>query len=248
MSNEPVTYTESAGVATLVLNRPAALNAIDTPLAAALHACLDRAEAADSVRVVVLTGADPAFCAGLDLKEFTRTGRPPEGVTAAMVRLGELAKPTIGVVNGPVATGGLELALALDLLIASDRARFADTHASVGILPGGGMSARLPRAVGRRLALDMSFTGRVLGAQEALAHGLVSRVVPHADLGAEAQAMGERIAGYDPVVVRGLRSLYRHSADLPLPAALAHEYAERDRRRAAGRQLVPDSPISARRP
>ncbi|MEU7819080.1 enoyl-CoA hydratase [Pseudonocardia sp. NPDC049154] len=246
MTDEPVTYSESAGVATLVLNRPAARNAIDTSLSLALHACLDRAEAADSVRVIVLTGADPAFCAGLDLKEFTRTGRPPEGATAAIVRLGELGKPTIGAVNGPVATGGLELALALDLLIASDRARFADTHASVGILPGGGMSARLPRAVGRRMALDMSFTGRVLSAEEALTHGLVSRVVPHAELGAAVQAVAETIAGHDPVVVRGLRSLYRHSAELPLPAALAHEHAERDRRRAEGRQLVPDSPIAGR--
>ena len=246
MGDEAVTYAETGGVATLVLNRPLARNAIDSALAAALHAGLDRAEASKSVRVVLITGADPAFCAGLDIKEFTRTGRPPEGATSAIARVGELTKPTIGAVNGPVATGGLELALALDLLVASDRARFADTHASVGILPGGGMSARLPRAVGRRLALDMSFTGRTLSAAEALAHGLVSRVVPHAELLAVAHGMAETIAGHDPFVVRGLRSLYRHSADLSLPAALEHESAERERRRAAGNQLVPDSPIANR--
>lgn len=240
----PVRYVEADGVATLTLDRPRARNAIDSGLARALHECLDRAEASDAVQVILVTGTDPAFCAGLDLKEFTRTGRPPDGATAAIVRLGESSKPTLGAVNGPVATGGLELALALDLLIASDQARFADTHAGVGILPGGGMSARLPRAVGRRVALDMSFTGRVLAAEEALRHGLVSRVVPHAELGATAQAMARTIAGRDPAVVRALHGLYRHSQDHDLPSALDHEYAEREVRRARGGQLVPDAPIT----
>lgn len=244
MTDQPVRYSESGGVAMLVLNRPRARNAVDSALAQALHDCLDRAEAAPTVRAVVVTGSDPAFCAGLDIKEFTRLGRPPEGATAAIVRMGELGKPTIGAVNGPVMTGGLELALGMDMLVASDRAWFADTHASVGILPGGGMSARLPRAVGSRVALDMSFTGRVLSAADALRHGLVSRVVPHDELLAVAREMAQTIAGHDPGVVRELRALYRRSQQLPLPEALAHEYAERERRREAGGQLVPRSPIA----
>jgi enoyl-CoA hydratase len=242
MTEEPVTYEEVAGVATITLNRPRARNAIDSPLARALLTCLDRAEASDDVRVVILTGADPAFCAGLDIKEFSSTGRPPEGASDAIARAGRLGKPTIGAVNGPVATGGLELALGLDLLVASEQARFADTHAAVGILPGGGMTARLPRAVGTRLAMDMSFTGRVLSAEEALAHGLVSRVVPHERLLPVAREMAEAIAGRDPFVVRELHALYRRSADVTLPEALAHEVAQRDARRAAGGQLVPGSP------
>ncbi|MFI7670744.1 enoyl-CoA hydratase [Nocardia sp. NPDC049526] len=245
-TDDAVIYSEAAGVATITLNRPAARNAIDSALATALSAGLGRALAAESVRVILLTGADPAFCAGLDIKEFTRTQRPPQGATAAITALSDSAKPTIGAINGAVATGGLELALGLDLLIASDRARFADTHAKVGILPGGGMSARLPRAVGRRLALDMSLTGRVLGAEEALRSGLVSRVVPHGNLMPVAREIAETIAAHDPYVVRELLSLYRYSGEHSLPEALAHEFAEREARRAAGSQLVPKSGIGAR--
>ncbi|MBY8863593.1 enoyl-CoA hydratase [Nocardia sp. CA2R105] len=242
-----MTYREWAGVATITLNRPSARNAIDSNLAGALHACLNRAEAAESVRVIVLTGADPAFCAGLDIKEFNRTRRPPEGATDAITRIAQLSKPTIGAINGAVATGGLELALALDLLIASERARFTDTHASVGILPGGGMTARLPRAVGSRLALDMSLTGRVLDAEEALRSGLVSRVVPHGELLPVARETAETIAAHDPFVVRELLSLYRYSDNHALPEALEHEFAEREARRVAGGQLVPTPRIRARR-
>lgn len=246
MTDDAVLYNETAGVATITLNRPSARNAINSELAAALADCLSRAQATESVRAILLTGADPAFCAGLDIKEFTRTGRPPEGATAVITAIADAVKPTIGAINGAVATGGLELALGLDLLIASDRARFADTHASVGILPGGGMSARLPRAVGRRLALDMSLTGRVLGAEEAMRNGLVSRVVPHEELLPSARGIAETIAAHDPYVVRELLSLYRYSGEHTLPEALAHEFAEREARRATRGQLVPKSAIGAR--
>jgi enoyl-CoA hydratase len=245
VTDDVVTYAESGGVATITLNRPQARNAIDSGLAAALDANLTRAEASEAVRVILLTGADPAFCAGLDIKEFTRTGSPPAGATAVITRTAELTKPSIGAVNGAVATGGLELALGLDVLIASDRARFADTHASVGILPGGGMTARLPRAVGKRLALDMSLTGRPLSAEEALRHGLVTRVVPHAGLLPVAHELAETIAAHDPYVVRELLSLYRYSSDHTLPDALEHEFSEREARRAAGGQRVPRAKIGS---
>jgi len=234
-----VRYAESAGVATITLDRPDARNALNRALVTELDAALSRAESDPAVAAIVLTGTDPAFCAGLDLKEFTATGRPPAGASDLILRVADLAKPTIGAVNGPVFTGGLELALGLDLLIASDRARFGDTHAKVGILPGGGMTARLPRAVGPRVAVDMSFTGRVLDATEALQHGLVSRVVAHDELLATAQAIGETIAGRDPSVLRELKKLYRVSLDTTLKEALDHEVAEREARRARGGQLVP---------
>lgn len=246
-TDDVVVYSETAGVATITLNRPSARNAINTELAAALTACLSRAQATESVRAILLTAAGPAFCAGLDLKEFTRTGRPPVGATAVITGIAESAKPTIGAIDGPVATGGLELVLGLNLVIASDRARFADTHAKVGILPGGGMSVRLPRVVGWRLALDMSLTGRVLDADEALRSGLVSRVVPHEDLPAVAHGIAETIAAHDPYVVRELLALYRYSAEHTLPEALAHEFAEREARRATRGQLVPRSEIGTAR-
>lgn len=234
-----VRYAEEGGVATITLARPHARNALNAVLVAELDAALTRAENAPSVAAIVLTGADPAFCAGLDIKEFNELGRPPAGASDLILRVATLAKPTIGAVNGAVMTGGLELALGLDVLIASERAQFADTHASVGILPGGGMTARLPRAVGQRLAMEMSFTGRVLDAQDALRHGLVTHVVAHEELMPTAQAIGAKIAERDSNVVRELKKLYRYSLDANRADALEHEVAEREARRARGGQLVP---------
>ena len=239
MSAPVIRYAEVGGVATITLDRPAARNALNAGLVAELDAALTRAEESADVAAIVGTGADPAFCAGLDIKEFTELGRPPAGASEVILRVATVSKPTIGAINGPVMTGGLEFALGLDLLIASERARFADTHVKVGILPGGGMTARLPRAVGQRLAMEMSFTGRVLDAQEALQHGLVSRVVPHEQLLPVAQGIGATIAERDQHVVRELKRLYRYSLDATNADALDHEIAERDARRARGGQLVP---------
>jgi enoyl-CoA hydratase len=241
MTEQPVVYAGSDGVALITLNRPRARNAIDSALAAALTDAFTRAEADTQIRAIVVTGTDPALCAGLDLKEFARLQRPPAGASAAITMAGELTKPTIGAINGPVMTGGLELVLGLDVLIASERARFADTHAAVGILPGGGMTARLPRVVGSRMALEMSYTGRVIGADEALRIGLVNRVVPHGDLLPAARAMAATIASRDAAVLRELKKLYQVSNSRTLGEALAHELRERDARRSSGRGLIPSA-------
>lgn len=246
MPEAVVGYVEAGGVALITLDRPEARNALNAELVAQLDAALTRAEESDDVAAIVLTGSDPAFCAGLDIKEFNELGRPPAGASDVILRVANLTKPTIGAINGAVMTGGLELALGLDVLIASERARFADTHAKVGILPGGGMTARLPRAVGQRLAMEMSFTGRVLDAEEALRHGLVSRVVPHDDLVPTAQRIGATIAERDPNVVRELKRLYRYSLDSTHAEAVDHEIAEREARRARGGQLVPRADAIAR--
>jgi enoyl-CoA hydratase len=236
-----VRYRVQAGVATITLDRPGARNALNAAMVHEADAALTAAEEDPEVAAIVLTGTDPAFCAGLDIREFNETGRPPAGVNDLIQRIPVVSKPTIGAINGPVMTGGLELALGLDLLIASERAAFGDTHAKVGILPGGGMTARLPRAVGQRLALEMSFTGRVLGADEALGHGLVTHVVPHEHLLAKAQELGEAITERNAAVVQELKRLYRASLDATLADGLANELAERDARRARGHQLVPRS-------
>jgi enoyl-CoA hydratase len=236
-----VRYDARGGVAWLTLDRPAARNALNSALVAELDAALTRAEQDADIAAIVITGSDPAFCAGLDIREFNATGRPPAGASDVILRVATLSKPTIGAVNGPVATGGLELALGIDLLVASERATFADTHATVGILPGGGMTARLPRAVGPRVAMEMSFTGRVLDASEALRHGLVTHVVQHEELMDAAQAIGDTIASRDPAVVQELKRLYRVSLDGTLAGALEHEIGERDARRARGGQLLPRS-------
>ena len=236
-----VRYAVRARVATLTLDRAASRNALNTALVADFDAALTRAERDPDIAAIVITGSDPVFCAGLDIREFNATGRPPVGASELILRTATLTKPTIGAVNGPVATGGLELALGIDILIASVRATFADTHASVGILPGGGMTARLPRAVGARLAMEMSFTGRVLDASEALVHGLVTQVVAHEALMDTAQAIGENIAARNAAIVQQLKRLYRVSLDGTLAGGLEHEIAARDARRASGGQLLPNS-------
>ena len=148
------------------------------------------AEADDDVDVIILTGADPAFCAGLDLKELgaglgharRHAARGTTRRRAERRRCPPTAKPVIGAINGAAITGGFELALDCDFLVASDRARFADTHARVGIQPGWGLTVLLPQAIGVRRAREMSATGNFVDAQTALDWGLVNHVVPHDDL------------------------------------------------------------------
>lgn len=240
--DDPVLRYEAwAGVATLIMDRPASRNALNSALVAQFAAGLARAEHDPDIVVIVITGSDPVFCAGLDIREFNATGAPPAGVNDLILGMPSLTKPTIGAVNGAVATGGLELALGLDILIASERAMFVDTHAKVGILPGGGMTTRLPRAVGARLALEMSLAGRSLSAAEALHHGLVTHVVPHEELMPAAQKMGEAIASRDPAIVQQLKRLYRVSLDGTMADGMRNEIVERDARRARGGQLLPSS-------
>ena len=152
------------------MNRPEARNALSPTLIGSLYAGLREADDDPSVRAVVLTGADPAFCAGVDLKEAQRLGSVyfEQFQNQSCIRqTGEMRTPIIGAINGAVFTGGLEMALGCDFLIASERAVFADTHARVGILPGGGMTARLPHVVGAAMARRLSMTGEVVDAARA---------------------------------------------------------------------------------
>jgi enoyl-CoA hydratase len=238
-SSEPVRYEERDGVASITLDRPEARNALDSATATALLSAFERAEHQSNVRVILLSAADPVFCAGLDLKEFVSSGQPPANASEVIRAAGRLEKPSVGAINGAVMTGGLELVMGLDILVASERARFADTHAKVGILPGGGMTARLPRAVGIRRALEMSFTGEPMDAAEALRTGLVNRVVPHDQLGQVAMTLATSIASHDPTVLRELKSLYRYGANHPLDDAVEHEARLRREARAAARAATP---------
>lgn len=191
-------------VRTLTLNRPQSRNALSSALRDRFHAALADAEADQDVDVVILTGADPAFCAGLDLKEFG-TGAPLPDISP---RWPTMTKPIIGAVNGAAITGGLELALNCDILIASQQARFADTHARVGLLPTWGLSVRLPQQVGVGLARRMSLTGDYLSADEALRAGLVTEVVPHERLLPAARAIAASIVDNNQGAVRALLTSY----------------------------------------
>jgi enoyl-CoA hydratase len=221
---------DTDGIRVLTLNRPAVRNALSTELAAALSAALTAAAAEEGVRVLVLTGADPAFCAGIDLKEAARDGDEffrRAGTADCIAQVGRMAKPVIGAVNGATFTGGLELALGCDFLIASDRAIFADTHARVGILPRGGMSARLPLAVGGARARRMSMTGQVIDAATAERFGLVTEVVPHGQLLPRVLDCARAIAEVPPDTVRGLKEMYAAQAALAPVLAAEREIARR---------------------
>lgn len=203
-----VVLTEVTGfVATVTLNRPERRNALSGELLAALRETLAGLEASDEVRVIVLTGADPAFCAGLDLTELGQPYGPLLRAASGPVLPG-LTKPVIGAVNGVAVAGGLELALACDFLVASDRARFADTHARVGIQPGWGLTVALPEAIGFRRAREMSVTGNFIDAQTALTWGLVNHVVPHEDLLAFARRLAADVASTDQGAMRALNATY----------------------------------------
>lgn len=210
---------QADGVATLTLHRPQARNALDAELIGALAEAMRAVDADDDVRAVVLTGADPAFCAGLDLKQLGGTGDNLRQ-SAPGTPWPTPSKPVIGAVNGVAVTGGLELALNCDLLIASERARFADTHARVGVLPGWGLSVLLPQAVGRGLARRMSLTGDFLSAEEALRSGLVTEVVAHDELLPTAQRVAATIAGNDADAVRTLLGSYRRIEQTQIAAGL----------------------------
>jgi enoyl-CoA hydratase len=218
-----VTVTAADGVAVVTLNRADARNALSAALLRELVEACAFLGADDGVRAVVLTGADPAFCAGLDLRELGR-GEPGLLGSDVVGALTGMGKPVIGAVNGPAVTGGLELALACDFRIASDRARFADTHARVGIVPGWGLTVRLPLLIGTGWARQMSCTGNYVDAATALRIGLVNDVVAHDALLDTAVALGRDIASCDAAALGEIRRLYDEVAGVALPAALALEH------------------------
>jgi enoyl-CoA hydratase len=191
-------------VRTLTLNRPQARNALSSELRKRFFHALRDAEADDDVDVVILTGADPVFCAGLDLKELGDSSQLPD----ISPQWPPMTKPVIGAINGAAVTGGLEFALYCDILIASEQARFADTHARVGLLPTWGLSVRLPQKVGVGLARRMSLTGDYLSAADALRAGLVTEVVPHEDLLPTARKLAASIVGNNQNAVRALLASY----------------------------------------
>ncbi|MCX2711436.1 enoyl-CoA hydratase [Mycolicibacterium sp. J2] len=191
-------------VRTLTLNRPQARNALSVQLRTAFYAALRAAEADAEVDVVILTGADPVFCAGLDLKELGERTELPD----ISPKWPPMTKPVIGAINGAAVTGGLELALYCDILIASENGRFADTHARVGLLPTWGLSVRLPQKVGVGLARRMSLTGDYLSAADALRAGLVTEVVAHEELLPAARRVAAAIVGNNQKAVRALLDSY----------------------------------------
>lgn len=222
------------GVAVVTLNRPQKYNALSSALMTAFQKAVAKVTADPGLRALVVTGADPAFCAGLDLNELGPGG---EGFgPGALDPLRHSPVPVVGAINGVTVTGGLELALACDFRIASERARFADTHARVGVTPGWGLTARLPQAVGQSWARQMSFTGDFVDAALALRIGLVNEVVPHEELVGRCVALAASITTTAPETLARIRHLYDLGRDGTGALSLAGE-AE-----AAGTGLAMEDP------
>ena len=238
------------GVATVTLNRPDAMNALSKALRARLAEVMTALDADDAVRAVVLTGAGTrAFTAGLDLKELgseagALSAANAEGADENPVKAIEICrKPVIGAINGVAITGGFEVALACDVLIASTNARFADTHARVGVYPGWGLSQKLSRLIGISRAKELSFTGNFLDAATAERWGLVNRVVSPEDLLPTAQGLARDMASIDPTFLRNYKALIDEGYALPFGEGMA---LEAHRSSAANAAVRPEE-VEARR-
>jgi enoyl-CoA hydratase len=207
-------------VGILRLNRPEALNALNTQITTEMSAALDAFEADDTIHAIVITGNDRAFAAGADVKEIcdkTLVQVWDEGfITATWERAASCSKPTIAAVSGYAMGGGCELALMCDIIVASDTARFALPETKIGVIPGAGGTQRLTRAMGKAVAMDMILSGRTMGAEEALARGLVSRVVPTADYLQEAVSLAKQIAQSSRPILRMAKEAVNHAYETHL--------------------------------
>jgi 2-(1,2-epoxy-1,2-dihydrophenyl)acetyl-CoA isomerase len=219
------------GVARLTLNRPGVSNAIDLELAEALADATARIEAADDVRVVLLRGAGPRFCAGGDVRAFAAAGDALgevlgtvlDALHRAVRDLADLEAPVVAAVQGSAAGGGLSLVAGADLVVAAASARFVLAYTAIGLVPDGGGTWFLARLLGLRRATELALTNRVLDAQEALDWGLVNRVVDDDELGAEAERLVTELAAGPTGALGATKRLLRHSLRASLTEQLGAE-------------------------
>ena len=240
-----VLVTRHDGITTVTLNRPEALNALSGPLRQAIAETFLELASDESTEVIILTGAGRAFTVGLDLKEL---GGETAATTVTDKDLGKavanVGKPVIGAINGFAITGGFEIALMCDYLIAGPNAKFADTHARVGVVPGWGLSQRLPRLIGINRAKELSLTGNYLDAQTAYAWGLVNRVVDEKDLLPTCEKLAADILTTEPITRGAIRDIMDRGWHSTLEEGLSIEHAAN---RAHAKSQVRADKVAARR-
>jgi enoyl-CoA hydratase len=228
---KPMTYenilTEAKGkVGIITLHRPKALNALNNQLIDEMNLALDAFEMLSDIHVIVLTGSEKAFAAGADIREMkdlTQAQARAEKFLSNWDHIGFITKPIVAAVSGFALGGGCEFALACDVVIAGDNTKFAFPETGLGIIPGGGGTQRLARAVGKARAMDMILTGRMIDANEAYAMGLVSRVVPVASLMEEALNVANKIAALSLPVATAAKRIVKAAQELPLSEGLKLE-------------------------
>ena len=232
MALEQLQLSIDASVATITVNRPQALNALDRATLHELDSLLDRLRDDSAVRVLILTGAgEKAFVAGADIKELAALSALQASLHAAMgqavfAKLEALGKPSIAAINGFALGGGLELAMACSLRIASSKARMGLPEITLGLIPGFGGTQRLPRLIGTGPALHLVLTASMIDAARALQIGLVSEVVEPEELLPTANRIANQLAGFSPAILRLASQTVRHGSEMPLTEALAFEAAQ----------------------
>jgi enoyl-CoA hydratase len=229
MTFDNLLLERDGAVAVVTLNRPKVLNALNGQTLAELSTVMAELKADAGVRAIVLTGAgEKSFVAGADINELAKLS-PVEGQAharhgqAIFDAIEQLGKPVIAAINGFALGGGCELAMACTIRIAADTARFGQPEINLGIIPGYAGSQRLPRLVGKGIALEILLTGDMVGAQRAYEIGLVNRVVPAAELMAEAKKLAQTLAGKAPIAIRYILDAVNQGMDCPFAAA---EYLE----------------------
>lgn len=223
MTESKVIYEEKENFAIITMNRPEAMNAINVKLNDDLHDALLKFQEDDNLKVLILTGTGRSFSAGLDLKDIEKNRTLLDSKKSCFGMLRQLKKPVIAAVNGFAITGGFELVLSCDIILASETASFADTHARVGVIPGGGLSQILPRIVGVTKAKEISFSGNFITAQEAYRIGLVNHVYAPDELLKEAEKLAlDIISAHQPTVVK-LKGVIDKGMALPQEEAMRLE-------------------------
>jgi enoyl-CoA hydratase/carnithine racemase len=227
MSYATLIVETAEAVALIKLNRPEALNALNGQLMDELTAALDAAEADEAVRAIVITGSDRAFAAGADIKEMAPKSYAEvfseDFITRNWERVTRCRKPVIAAVAGYALGGGCELAMMCDFIIAADNARFGQPEINLGVIPGAGGTQRLTRFVGKSKAMEMVLTGRMMDAAEAERAGLVSRIVPVAELLPAAMAAAKKIASLSPQAVMIAKELVGAAYETPLSQGVRME-------------------------
>lgn len=223
---ELIKVTSEGAVATIQLNRPQVLNALNLQVMDEVMSALDLLEADDSVRCVVLTGNERAFAAGADIKEMAGASTVDMMVRdqfAKWDRIRRFKKPLIAAVSGFALGGGNELAMLCDMIVASETAQFGQPEINIGVMPGAGGTQRLTRAVGKAVAMEMVLAGRMLSAKEALQYGLVNKVVPVEVYLSEAKRLAAQIAEKGPIALQLAKESVNKAFDAPLQEGLLFE-------------------------
>ena len=229
MPDEMVLAEKRGSVGLITLNRPEVRNALNDQLLQELEKALEAFDADDSMGALVVAGNEKAFAAGMDIKEMAAKSMiemRDKDRLAVFDRIKAIGKPMIAAVSGWALGGGCELALACDMIVASESARFGQPEITIGVIPGAGGTQRLPRTLGKALAMEMILNNRTLNAQEALQFGLVNRVVPTAGYLDEAIKLAEELAARAPLAVLAAKKLINQAYELPLSEGLHQERQE----------------------